>query len=70
VRAAPHEGAANAALTRLMATTVGVPVSQVTIVGGATARVKRVRIAGDPRAIAAVLENAAGRADARDGSAS
>ena len=70
VRAAPHEGAANAALTYLIATTAGVPASQVTIVAGATARVKRVRIVGDPRAIAVALENAASRAAARDGSAS
>ena len=60
VRAAPHEGAANAALTRLIAATAGVPASQVTIVGGATARVKRIRIAGDPKTIAATLEKAAG----------
>jgi uncharacterized protein YggU (UPF0235/DUF167 family) len=60
VRAAPHEGAANAALTRLIARAAGVPPSQVTIVAGATARVKRVRVAGDPRAIAAALANAAG----------
>src|ERR1051326_1686952 len=58
VRAAPYEGAANAALTRLIATTADVPLSEVTIVGGATARVKRVRIAGDPRRIAAALEKA------------
>ena len=68
VRAAPHEGAANAALTRLIAATAGVPARQVTIVGGATARLKRLRIAGDPHAIAAALEQAAGRADASDGS--
>ena len=60
VRTAPHEGAANAALARLIATAAGVPPSQVTIVGGASARVKRVRVAGDPHAIAAALENAAG----------
>jgi len=60
VRTAPHEGAANAALTRLIAVVAAVPPSQVTIVAGATARVKRVRVAGDPRAIAAALENAVG----------
>jgi uncharacterized protein len=65
VRAAPHEGAANAALTRLIATAAGVPASRVEIVGGATARIKRVRIAGEPRAIAAALEMAAG-ADTRE----
>lgn len=61
VRAAPFEGAANAALTHLIATAAGVAASQVTIVAGAAARLKRVRIAGDPRAIATALENAAGR---------
>ena len=60
VRAAPHEGAANAALARLIAAAAGVPPSRVTIVAGAAARVKRVRVAGDPRAIAAALANAAG----------
>ena len=68
VRAAPHEGAANAALTRLIATAAGVPASRVEIVGGTTARIKRVRIAGEPRAIAAALETAAAGADAREGS--
>jgi uncharacterized protein YggU (UPF0235/DUF167 family) len=67
VRAAPHEGAANAALTRLIAATAGVTASRVAIVAGATARVKRVRIAGDPRVIAAALEKAAGSAGAHDG---
>ena len=60
VRAPPHEGAANAALTRLIAAAAGVPVRQVAIVGGASGRLKRVRITGDARAIAAALANAAG----------
>jgi uncharacterized protein YggU (UPF0235/DUF167 family) len=60
VRAAPHEGAANAALTRLIAAAAGVAANRVTIVAGATTRLKRVRIAGEPRAIAAALEQAAG----------
>jgi uncharacterized protein YggU (UPF0235/DUF167 family) len=67
VRAAPHEGAANAALTRLIATVAGVPASRVSIVGGTTARIKRMRIAGEPRAIAAALETATACADARKG---
>jgi uncharacterized protein (TIGR00251 family) len=62
VRAAPHEGAANAALTRLVAAAAGVAASHVTIVAGATSRLKRVRIAGEPRVIAAALEQAAGGA--------
>lgn len=69
VRAAPHEGAANAALTRLIATAAGVAASRVTIVAGATARLKRLRIAGEPRTIAAALEQAAGGTGARDGRA-
>jgi hypothetical protein len=56
VRAAPHEGAANAALVWLLARAAGVRATSVAIVGGATARIKRVKIAGDPRAIAAALE--------------
>ena len=59
VRAAPHEGAANAALTRLIATAAGVPARRVSIVGGTTARIKRLRIDGEPRVIAAALEKAA-----------
>jgi uncharacterized protein len=59
VRAAPHEGAANAALTRLIATAAGVPARRVSIVGGTTARIKRLRIDGEPRVIAAALEHAA-----------
>jgi len=69
VRAAPHEGAANAALTRLIAKAAGVPASRVSIVSGTTARIKRVRIAGEPRAIAAALETAAACGDIREGSA-
>jgi uncharacterized protein (TIGR00251 family) len=59
VRAAPHEGAANAALVRLLAQATGVPATGVAIVAGTTARIKRVKIAGDPRAIAAALETGA-----------
>ncbi|MBV8752848.1 MAG: DUF167 domain-containing protein [Hyphomicrobiales bacterium] len=62
VRAAPHEGAANAALTRLIAAAAGVAASRVTIVAGATTGLKRVRIAGEPRSIATALEQAAGGA--------
>ena len=68
VRAAPHEGAANAALMRLIAKAAGVPARRVAIVAGATARVKRVQIAGDGRLLATALELAAATA-ARDESA-
>jgi uncharacterized protein (TIGR00251 family) len=55
VRAAPFEGEANAALCRLVAGAVGVAARQVTLVSGETARVKRVRIAGDAAGLAATL---------------
>jgi uncharacterized protein YggU (UPF0235/DUF167 family) len=60
VRAAPHEGAANAALVRLIAGAAGVPASRVAIVGGTTAWVKQVHIAGEPRSLATALEKAVG----------
>jgi uncharacterized protein len=56
VRAAPFEGEANAALCRLLASALGVAPRQVALIGGETARIKRVRIAGDPAAIIAALE--------------
>ena len=56
VRAAPHEGAANDALCRLLAKTLGVPPGRVEIVGGATSRIKRVKIVGEALALGAALE--------------
>ena len=47
VRAAPFEGAANAALCELLADALGVAHRQVTVVTGMTGRVKRLRIAGE-----------------------
>jgi len=47
VRAAPEAGAANAALTNLLARNFGVPKSAVAIVAGATGRRKVVMIEGD-----------------------
>ena len=59
VRAAPSEGEANAALCRLLAKALGVPPRRVAIVGGATSRIKRVKIVGDAAALAAALEKIA-----------
>ncbi len=56
VRAAPSEGAANDALLRLIAKAAGVPPRDVTLAAGATARVKRLAIAGDPPTLIAALE--------------
>ncbi len=46
VRAAPAEGAANAALLRTIAAACNVAPSRVTLVRGATSRVKQVEIEG------------------------
>src|SRR5262245_11749958 len=56
VRAAPSEGEANAALIRLMARALGVAARDVELAGGATSRIKRLKITGDPAALAAALE--------------
>jgi uncharacterized protein (TIGR00251 family) len=56
VRAAPHEGAANDALIQVLASTLGVRRGAVDLVAGATARLKRVRVRGDPASLIAALE--------------
>jgi len=60
VRAAPSEGEANDALVRLMAKSLGVAPRQVSLVAGATARIKRLEIAGAGPALAAALERIVG----------
>jgi len=62
VTAPPVEGAANAALTRLVARSLGVAKSDVEIAAGATGRVKTLRIAGDAARLAARLAEIAGAA--------
>lgn len=44
VRALPEDGAANNALVRLIAKTLDVPKSAVAVVGGASQRLKQVRV--------------------------
>ena len=56
VRAAPSEGEANAALQALIARALAVPARDVSLVGGATARIKRLRIAGDGPTLIAALQ--------------
>ncbi len=56
VAAAPTEGEANDALIRLLARRVRVAPRDVTLVGGATSRIKRLLIRGNAVAIAAELE--------------
>jgi uncharacterized protein (TIGR00251 family) len=60
VRAPPSEGEANAALIALIACALGVPPRDVTLVAGASARLKRLRIAGHGPTLAAALEKIAG----------
>lgn len=52
VRAVPENGAANAALERLVAKTFGVPASAVSVISGGTARLKTLRIVGEPATLA------------------
>ncbi len=59
VASPPSEGEANDALIRLVAKAVGVPPRDVTLAGGATARIKRLTIAGDPASLIAALEKIA-----------
>ncbi|MGE0562980.1 MAG: DUF167 family protein [Pseudolabrys sp.] len=59
VRAAPTDGEANDALCSLLAKMLGVPRSTVTVAAGATARIKRIEIAGEPEKITAALERLA-----------
>ena len=56
VRAAASEGEANAALIKLIAKTLGVAVGDVSLVTGAGARLKRLRISGAGATLAATLE--------------
>ena len=55
VRAIPEDGAANAALEKLLAKAVGVAKSAVAITSGTTQRVKIVTITGDPAVLAGRL---------------
>ena len=61
VRAAPTEGQANAALIALLAKTLDVARSKVTLAAGESARIKRIAIEGDGKALAARLEKIVSR---------
>lgn len=58
VAAVADKGAANRALAALVAEAADVPASAVSIVAGATARLKTLAIGGEPARIAAALEAA------------
>jgi uncharacterized protein (TIGR00251 family) len=56
VRAAASEGQANAALVKLLAHALGVAQRDVHLIAGASARLKRVRVAGAGATLAMTLE--------------
>ena len=56
VRAVPENGAANAALERMVAKALGVPVSSASVVAGETARLKTLRILGEPAILVKRIE--------------
>ncbi|MGB8529557.1 MAG: DUF167 family protein [Rhodoplanes sp.] len=60
VRAAPSDGAANAALIALLAKALRVAPRRITIVAGESARIKRVRISGTGPELATALGAFAG----------
>jgi len=55
VSAPPHDGQANEALIELLARALGVAKSKVTLVAGASSRLKRVEVDGDGPTLAARL---------------
>ena len=56
VRAIPENGAANAALERMIAKALSVPGSAVAVVAGGTSRLKTLRIVGDAAALVERLQ--------------
>ena len=64
VRAVPENGAANQALQKLVAKALGVPASSVSVAAGGTARLKTLRIAGDPEMLARRVEALSGQSSA------
>lgn len=55
VRAVPEDGKANAALIKLLAKWLDVAPRSITIVAGATSRLKQIRFEGDPGSLIAKL---------------
>jgi uncharacterized protein YggU (UPF0235/DUF167 family) len=60
VRAAPEDGAANAAIRAVLRQALGCPAAAVQLAAGATARIKTFRVAGDGPDLARRLAAAAG----------
>lgn len=57
VAAVPDRGKANTATIALLAKTLGIPKSAITLTAGETARLKTLRLAGDPAALAAAINS-------------
>ena len=60
VRSAPEDGAANEAVRRLVARSVGQAPSAVRLASGAASRIKTLAIAGDPAEVGRALVRACG----------
>ena len=60
VRSAPEDGAANEAVRRVLAKALGRPASAVSLTAGATARLKTLRVDGDPAVLGERLARLAG----------
>jgi uncharacterized protein YggU (UPF0235/DUF167 family) len=60
VRAVPENGAANAAVEKLIAKWLGLPKRDVSLVAGGTSRLKTLRISGDPEEIGSRIATLAG----------
>ncbi|GGF66460.1 UPF0235 protein [Azorhizobium oxalatiphilum] len=61
VRVAPEDGAATAAVGKVLAASAGLPPSAVRLLSGATARLKVFHLKGDTEHLKALLEEAARR---------
>jgi uncharacterized protein YggU (UPF0235/DUF167 family) len=61
VRAVPEKGRANDALMQLMARVLDVPPRAISLAAGDTNRLKRLRIMGEPEALAQAIDLLAGQ---------
>jgi uncharacterized protein (TIGR00251 family) len=60
VKAVPDKGKANAAVVALLAKTLGVPKSSLSVTSGETSRLKTIAMAGDGAALVVAIEALAG----------
>jgi uncharacterized protein YggU (UPF0235/DUF167 family) len=67
VGVAAEGGAANRAVTELLAKALGVPKKSVRLMSGVTSRLKQVAVDGDPAALAATLRRLTAKPQADEG---